>query len=962
MAGIRIGHLQADATTIPQGYLDLARGLDVLFGHQSVGMDTLYGIQSLRDSVSSLRYQISIGDGNFGPDWAAPTPSWLTTHDGIASIYVGTNGNAQSKVNAFDAAIRTGGWGATANVALMKFCFTEMWAVSSGQELWDIYRPVMLSLIADYPGITFIWATQPLGAVGTENQPQLQVTTDFNTLVRNYVQANGGYLFDIADVESHDANGILSKDSSNRPTLVPAFAVASNDPHLSTAGRARVANAWWYLMACVAGWEGNAPIEASETTGLSSRTFHVGSGQTYTTLGAVPWYQLPAGSTVFIHSGTYNEKFLISTTGTATNWIRVLGVPDPSTGALPVLSGQNAITSTNCHWRWQDPSIVQLNTGPVSVAPSDTVGTAVGYIEIANLEVKDVGPSYNFTAENGTTLAYGDFSSGIHTRSPQHLIVRDCVVHNCCMGFYDWTSDGSGTRFDIALAIDIVIRRNHFYDNGLASNWSNHQTYTEADGVIIEGNRFGAPKTGMLGNHVKDRSAGTVVRYNYFEAPTEGGYNIDLVEPELGSPSLSYSFDNPPRPNPKYQEAWVYGNVFVRTGTNTNFLHWNEDHYGQPSGMKGRASEPNGRLYFFHNTIYDTSGLALVFIEHYGGHDCPAYALPGRVDLRNNLIRTSLSSYTLGEYCYAVGGHWDFGKNWISPGYTLQGVEFTGTSNIVSPVGNDAGFTNAAGGDFRLAVGSSARGVGAELHGAVSSNTTGVNQTPTKQYALPHTSTGRATPMMIARARAGIDSDLGAFESSTTAGPTTTTSAPTTTTTGAPTTTTTGAPTTTTTSTTTTSGPTTTTTTVAPTTTTSAPTTTTTSAPTTTTATPTTTTTTAAPTTSTTTTTAAPTTTTSSTTTSAPTTTTTSTTTVAPTTTTTSTTAAPTTTTTAAPTTTTTTAPPGPPALVVLDALIASVVELAPFRVTIGKGAELVVVTPQTVIRVMTRFGRRGLR
>jgi hypothetical protein len=80
--------------------------------------------------------------------------------------------------------------------------------------------------------------------------------------------------------------------------------------------------------------------------GWGAKDYHVGPDQPYTTIGSVPWYNLQAGDTVYIHykSMPYYEKFLISGRGTAKQWIRVLGVPGPH-GELPVISGNNA-TST----------------------------------------------------------------------------------------------------------------------------------------------------------------------------------------------------------------------------------------------------------------------------------------------------------------------------------------------------------------------------------------------------------------------------------------------------------------------------------------------------------------------------------------------------------------------------------------------------------------------------------------
>jgi hypothetical protein len=77
-------------------------------------------------------------------------------------------------------------------------------------------------------------------------------------------------------------------------------------------------------------------------------------------------------------------------------------------------------------------------------------------------------------------------------------------------------------------------------------------------------------------------------------------------------------------------------------------------------------------------------------------------------------------------------------------------------ANLLAPAGNDPGFMSLAGGDFHLTAASSAVGLGGTLAAAVTSNSTGLDLTPTQQYASPqHT---------IARLSSGSGSDVGAFQ------------------------------------------------------------------------------------------------------------------------------------------------------------------------------------------------------
>jgi hypothetical protein len=59
---------------------------------------------------------------------------------------------------------------------------------------------------------------------------------------------------------------------------------------------------------------------------------------------------------------------------------------------------------------------------------------------------------------------------------------------------------------------DILVDGNAIYDNGNVGSLFEHNTYTEALGIVYQFNYFGPTKSGAGGNNLKDRSAGPVVR------------------------------------------------------------------------------------------------------------------------------------------------------------------------------------------------------------------------------------------------------------------------------------------------------------------------------------------------------------------------------------------------------------------------------------------------------------------
>ncbi len=243
-----------DASVIPLTNLNTARNLDILFNHQSTGYNILSGIDDLASQNPSRYTVIRIGN---------PAAAWYDSNSGIGDFTAGSNGDPNSKVVGFTNLLTT--YAGHIKVAFMKFCWIDFWPNTSytGQQIWDMYRPVMQSLIQAYPNVTFVWVTAPLQDLNTNNREHAA----FSTLVRQYIAANGGVLFDIADIESRDPAGNLILDRNGYPALYSGY--TTDGGHLSDAGnvgRDRVANAWWSLMARISGWGGAVTPTPTPTT------------------------------------------------------------------------------------------------------------------------------------------------------------------------------------------------------------------------------------------------------------------------------------------------------------------------------------------------------------------------------------------------------------------------------------------------------------------------------------------------------------------------------------------------------------------------------------------------------------------------------------------------------------------------------------------------------------------------
>lgn len=135
----------------------------------------------------------------------------------------------------------------------------------------DVYD--LAAFEAQYPNKVFIYWTSSLSrGIGSS------VSQSFNDQMRNYAISNEKVLFDVADILSHDPNGNPCYDnrdgvpysngnnSENHPddgqnllAICQHYTTETDGGHLGSvsAGKIRVAKAFWVLMARIAGWDGS---------------------------------------------------------------------------------------------------------------------------------------------------------------------------------------------------------------------------------------------------------------------------------------------------------------------------------------------------------------------------------------------------------------------------------------------------------------------------------------------------------------------------------------------------------------------------------------------------------------------------------------------------------------------------------------------------------------------------------
>jgi hypothetical protein len=404
--------------------------------------------------------------------------------------------------------------------------------------------------------------------------------------------------------------------------------------------------------------------------------YEVGPGLSCETIGDVPWESLEPGDVVMIHwrEDPYKEKWVIGRSGTAESPITVSGVPGPG-GELPVIDGSDATTRSDLDFWNEERGVIKIGG---SNNPPDTTPS---YIIIENLDVRSGRPPYGFTGRDGAS-AYQENAASIYIEKGQHVTIRNCVIHDSGNGLFVGAFDGETQ--------DILVESCRIYDNGIEGSIYEHNSYTAAIGITFQFNAYGPLRDGCGGNSLKDRSAGTVVRYNWIEG---GNRQLDLVDAEDSDVLVTH---------PAYHETFVYGNILIEPegAGNSQILHYGGDSDSTDIYRKGT-------LYFYNNTVVSTR-TGNTTLMRLSTNDETA-------DVRNNVVFVTASGSSLAMSNAAgiihLRGNW-MNEGWVDSHSGLEGEIIDDGGNVT---GETPGFEDFAAQDFHLASSSTCRDAGGEL-------------------------------------------------------------------------------------------------------------------------------------------------------------------------------------------------------------------------------------------------------
>lgn len=369
---------------------------------------------------------------------------------------------------------------------------------------------------------------------------------------------------------------------------------------------------------------------SSPLTGTHA-TYNVGGGaNAYADLHTVPWLSLQAGDVVNIYYRTepYRTRVALRAQGSASQPVVINGVTDANCNR-PVISGTGATNAADQASGYHSGSdglgniLIFWGSGHYAQKPR--------FITIQNLAIT-----------GGTT--------GIYAVTVDDLVVQNTQISDV-NGWGVFVNSKNGT--DVETSYRVTIRNNRIFNNGVSGSWLYHNLYIQAYRALYEGNYIGQLRVGAQGSSLKDRSSGTIIRYNHIVAALRA---LDLVETEDNMSIVGA--------DPQYPNAWVYGNLIVNDHTlpasaSTSLIHWGYDNTP--------ANARRGTLYFYNNTVVSVNSsdnwFALFDQESSNSSTDPH----NTVELRNNIIwHTGTAQMKMAE---KLGTLNFLGTNWISSGW-----------------------------------------------------------------------------------------------------------------------------------------------------------------------------------------------------------------------------------------------------------------------------------------------------